>query len=136
VNRFIKRKIECKGKVVLCLTERHAMGTDGEWRRGSTRSWPRRWMGVGGRLRAPVALPPWREPPVPIGWGLGGPRSRSRRGGGGKGSRPPPGIGKKIKFAIYKFEFSLQIEAFKENIFYEFFPGLLVQSSIPNIPFP
>jgi hypothetical protein len=53
----------------------------GEWRCGSTRSWPRHWMRVDNRIHAPDALLlgcPW----CPLGAGLGRPRGRSGRGGG------------------------------------------------------
>jgi hypothetical protein len=49
-------------------------------------------MEVSGQLHAPAALPPGKEPLVPIGWGLGGPQSRSGRGGVGKSSQPFPGL--------------------------------------------
>jgi hypothetical protein len=38
-------------------------------------------MEVNGRLHAPAALPPGKEPLVPIRLGVGGPQSRSGRGG-------------------------------------------------------
>jgi hypothetical protein len=49
-------------------------------------------MEVSCQLHAPAALPPGKEPLVPIGWEAGGPQSRSRRGGEEKNSQPPPGI--------------------------------------------
>jgi hypothetical protein len=42
-------------------------------------------MEVSGQLLAPAALPPRKEPLVPIGWRLDGPQSRSGRGGEEKG---------------------------------------------------
>jgi hypothetical protein len=49
-------------------------------------------MEVSGQLHAPAALPPGKEPLVPIGWRLGVPQSRSGRCGEEKNSQPPPGI--------------------------------------------
>jgi hypothetical protein len=45
-------------------------------------------MEVSGQLYAPAALPPGKEPLVP----LSGPQSRSGGGGEEKNSQPPPGI--------------------------------------------
>jgi hypothetical protein len=39
----------------------------GEWMYRSTFSWPRHELEVSGQLHAPAALPPGKEPPVPIG---------------------------------------------------------------------
>jgi hypothetical protein len=39
----------------------------GEWMYRSTFSWPRHWLEVSGQLHAQAALPPGKEPSVPIG---------------------------------------------------------------------
>jgi len=39
----------------------------GEWRYSSTHSWPRQSIEVNGQLHTPAALPPGKEPLVPIG---------------------------------------------------------------------
>jgi hypothetical protein len=44
-------------------------------------------MEVSGRLHAPAALPPGKEPLVPLDRRLGGPQSRSGRGGEEKNSQ-------------------------------------------------
>jgi hypothetical protein len=49
-------------------------------------------MEVSGQLHAPAALPPGKEPPVPIDTRLSGPQSSSGRGGEEKNSQPPSGI--------------------------------------------
>jgi hypothetical protein len=49
-------------------------------------------MEVSGQLHYPAALPPGKDPPVPIGYEMGGPQSRSGCGGEEKNSQPPPGI--------------------------------------------
>jgi len=50
-------------------------------------------MGVSGQLHAPAALPPGKEPLVPIDRRLGGPQSRFGHSGGEvKNSQPSPGI--------------------------------------------
>jgi hypothetical protein len=49
-------------------------------------------MEVSGQLHVPAALPPGKEPPVPIGYEGGWPQSRSGRGGEEKNSKPSPGI--------------------------------------------
>jgi hypothetical protein len=50
-------------------------------------------MDVSGQFLVPAALPPWKEPLVPIWYRrLGGPRSRSGRGGEEKDSKPLPGL--------------------------------------------
>jgi hypothetical protein len=56
--------------------------------------WPRRWVEAGGRPHVPVALLPegGGEQPVPVGWEVGRPRSRSGRGVEERGSRPPLGV--------------------------------------------
>jgi hypothetical protein len=40
----------------------------GEWMYRSTISWPRHELEVSGQFHGPTALPPEKEPPVPIGW--------------------------------------------------------------------
>jgi hypothetical protein len=49
-------------------------------------------MEVSGQLHAPAALPPGKEPLVPIDRRLGGPESRSGHGGEEKNSQPQPAI--------------------------------------------
>jgi hypothetical protein len=49
-------------------------------------------MEVSGQLHAPAALPPAKEPLVPLDMRLGGPQSRSGRGDEEKNSQPQPGI--------------------------------------------
>jgi hypothetical protein len=39
----------------------------GEWMYRSTYSWPRYWLEASGQLHTPAALPPEKNPPVPIG---------------------------------------------------------------------
>jgi hypothetical protein len=50
--------------------------------------WPRHEMEVSGQLHALAALPPGKEPLLPIGWEAGWAQSRSGRGGEGKNSQP------------------------------------------------
>jgi hypothetical protein len=72
-------KVKVKVKYSLCLTKYHAMKTypalikaplhedeRGEWRYGSTHSYPGYLMDVSGQLHAPTALPPGNELPAPI----------------------------------------------------------------------
>jgi hypothetical protein len=47
------------------------MKTMGEWMYGSMFSWPQRCFEVSGQLHAPAALPPEKEPPVPIRYEVG-----------------------------------------------------------------
>jgi hypothetical protein len=54
--------------------------------------WPRHYMEVGDQFHAPAALPPGKEPLVPIDRRLGGPQSRSGRCGEEKNSEPLPRI--------------------------------------------
>jgi hypothetical protein len=49
-------------------------------------------MEVSGQLHTPAALPPGKEPLVPLDRRLGGPQSRSGLCGLEKNSQPPPGI--------------------------------------------
>jgi hypothetical protein len=49
-------------------------------------------MEVSGQLHTPAALPPGKEPLVPIVQEVGGPQSRSGRGGKEKNSQLLPGI--------------------------------------------
>jgi hypothetical protein len=49
-------------------------------------------MEVSGQPHAPTALPPVKEPLVPLDRRLGGPQSCCGRGGEEKKSQPPPGI--------------------------------------------
>jgi hypothetical protein len=49
-------------------------------------------MEVSGQLHPPAALPPGKEPLVPLDRRLGGPQSRSTCDGEEKNSQPPPGI--------------------------------------------
>jgi hypothetical protein len=49
-------------------------------------------MEVNGQFHAPAALPPGKEPLVPIGEEAGGPKSRSGRCGEEKNFQSPPGI--------------------------------------------
>jgi hypothetical protein len=37
-----------------------------EWMYRSTFSWPLHYLEVSGQLHASAALPPWKEPPLPI----------------------------------------------------------------------
>jgi hypothetical protein len=53
-----------------------------------TQSWPRRYMEVSGQLHVPAALPPEKEPLVPLDRRLGKPHSRSGSGGEDKNSQP------------------------------------------------
>jgi hypothetical protein len=43
----------------------------GEWVNRSTFSWPRHHLEMSSQVYAPAALPPKKEPPVPIGWEVG-----------------------------------------------------------------
>jgi hypothetical protein len=56
-------------------------GVWGGWMCGSAFSWPRRWLGVGGRFRAPAAMPPGGRSRCPLCGRLGGTQSRSGRHG-------------------------------------------------------
>jgi hypothetical protein len=49
-------------------------------------------MEASGQLHSPAALPPGKEPLVPIGLEAGWAQSRSGRGGLEKNSQHPPGI--------------------------------------------
>jgi hypothetical protein len=49
-------------------------------------------MEVSGQLHAPAALPPEKEPQVPLDRMLGGPQSRSRRGTEENNSQLLPGL--------------------------------------------
>jgi len=51
---------------------------------------------MSGQLHAPVALPPGKEPQVPLGKRLGGPLSRSGGGGEEKNSQLLPGLDSSI----------------------------------------
>jgi hypothetical protein len=60
--------MEVKVKLPLRLTKHHAMKV--YWRSGGVAPrilWPRYWMEVSGQLHAQAALPPGKEPLIPIG---------------------------------------------------------------------
>jgi hypothetical protein len=85
--------LEMEVGLSLYLAGRHAMGAC--WRDEGVAPyilWPRRWTGVGGRLRASASLTPGRGPRCLLDGGLGEPRSQCGRGGGEGGFRPPPGF--------------------------------------------
>jgi hypothetical protein len=62
-------KAKKRGKVAFVLNELSIMPRRGvgEWVYRSTFSWPRHQFEVSGELHAHAALPPEKEPPVPIG---------------------------------------------------------------------
>jgi hypothetical protein len=61
-------------------------------------------MEVNGQLHAPAALPPGKEPLVPIGYEAEWSQSRSGRGGEEKNSQPPPVDSVKNKLVRYKHD--------------------------------
>jgi hypothetical protein len=55
-------------------------------------SWPRHYMELNGKLHAPAALPPGKEPPLLLRYEVGWPKSRSGRCGVEKNLLPLPGM--------------------------------------------
>jgi hypothetical protein len=53
--------------IVVSVFKRYAMNAYAEWMYRSTFSSPWHWLAVSGQLDVPAALPPGKEPPVPIG---------------------------------------------------------------------
>jgi hypothetical protein len=80
-----------KGKVVqvpfYCWAPRHE-GVLGEWRYSSMHSWLRHKIEASGQLHTSAALPPGKEPPVPIGYGGGVPEPVWTRWSGEKFPAP------------------------------------------------
>jgi hypothetical protein len=65
---MLQSKQKVKVKLSLCLTKHHAMKA--YWGSGGIAPliiWPRHYMEVNDELHAPAALPPGKQPLVPIG---------------------------------------------------------------------